>query len=225
MALVVFCFFPYLACGEPARPDLVEGVEFIRANIFPANCSDPSVPDVGGWEVVQKSRVEFRISDEAAAYLGLAIEYTDYRNPLNVNEVVKVISSHIPLISERPKQLNERSLFEITATSYIQKEEQDHLDKLEKETDPILYMRWKIKKDSSTGRNMKDGAVDLWLMQPGGKCFSAQNQKVAIQFLTESVGDGKPRNVFVGVKYRIGDIYYILKVDRRDLIKLVEKEK
>jgi len=39
--------------------------------------------------------------------------------------------------------------------------------------------------------------------------------------MTENVGNGKPRNVFVGVRYRIGDVYHILKVDRRDVANLM----
>src|SRR3990167_7590141 len=95
LALVVLCFCPYLAHSKSVE-------------IFPGNCSQPA-PEISGREIVQVSRVEFRISDESAAYLGLM---TDYRNPLNGREFVKVISRHNPLISEKRIPTNERSAFE-----------------------------------------------------------------------------------------------------------------
>jgi len=63
--------------------------------------------------------------------------------------------------------------------------------------------------------------VDIWFLRPSGECLTARNERVGVQFMTENVGNGKPRNVFVGVKYQVGDIYHILKVDRRDLVQLM----
>lgn len=208
-ALFVFCFCPYFARAD--------------TNTFPANCS-PTAPDISGWEVVQPSRTEFRISDRAIAYLGLAVEYTDYKNPLNSGEFVRVISRHIPLIPEQ-KEINERVILDVATTLYNQKEEQERLDKLEKESDSILFMRWRTQEDPLMGRGQRDGDVDLWFLKSSGECLVAKNEKVAIQFLTENVDNGKPRNIFVGVKYQIGDVYHILKVDRRDVLLLMNGEK
>ena len=66
LVLFISCFSPYLARGD--------------TDIFPANCPNP-IPGLGDWEVVSKSRIEFRISEEVVSYLGLDIEYAYYRNP------------------------------------------------------------------------------------------------------------------------------------------------
>lgn len=205
LALIIFCFSPYLARAD--------------TDIFPANCFVPP-PDISGWEVVPISRIEFRLSDTAVAYLGLDIEYTEYRNLINTKEFVKVVSRHIPLIPEQ-KKLNERVILDAATALYARKEEQDKLKELDEKTDPILYVRWQTKDDPRTGRDIQYGDVDLWFLKPSGECLVAKNEKVGVQFLTENVGNGKPRNVFVGVKYQIGDAYHILKIDRRDVLLLM----
>lgn len=225
LILLAFCFYPYFARGEPiesARAD-TDMLAVSQVESFPANCS-VSAPDITGWETVRTSRIEFRLSDYAAAYLGLDIEYAEYRNPLNSREFIRVISRHTPLISVQNK-LNERVILDAATTLYNQKEEQDRFNKLEKEIDSILFMRWGTKENPRTGKDMQDGDIDLWFLKSSGECLVAKNKKLGEQFLTENVGDGKPKNVFVGVKYRIGDVYHILKVNRGDILLLTNGDK
>lgn len=234
LTLLVFCFCPHLARGEP--------VESARADtdVFPANCSI-AAPDISDWEVVKTPRTEFRISDLTVAYLGLAIEYADYRNPLNGKEFVRVFSRHIPLIPEQ-KDPNERVILDVVIMLYNQKEERERLAQLEKESDVFLFMRWRTGDNIRTGGDMLDGDVDLWFLKSDGGCLVAKNEKVTIQFSSENVGNGKPRNVFVGVQYsieiypdenicsedeskdedvcKVQKFYHILKVDRRDVLQL-----
>ena len=94
------------------------------------------------------------------------------------------------------------------------------LSEIAKKTDPILYLHWRTKENSRTGRDMKDGDTNIWFLQSSGKCLTAQNERVGVQFVTENVDNGKLRNVSVGVKYQVGDAYHILKIDRRDLLRL-----
>ncbi|OGN03822.1 MAG: hypothetical protein A2655_00995 [Candidatus Yanofskybacteria bacterium RIFCSPHIGHO2_01_FULL_43_42] len=226
LASIVFCFCPYFARGEPARSELIERVESARADtdIFPANCVIPA-PDISGWEIVQTSRIEFRISDEAVAYLGLDIEYAEYRNPDDPGEFVRVVSRHIPMIPARPVINNGQLFREVATALYVQKKEQDRLNEIGKKTDSILVVRWRTKKNSRTGKDMKDGNVDIWFLQSSGECLTTQNKRVGVQFMTENVGNGKPHNVFVGIKYQVGDAYHILKVDRRDLVQLMNERR
>lgn len=205
LALIIFCFCPYLARADTR---------------FPANCSVPA-PDISGWELVSDSRIEFRLSDSAVAYLGLAVEYTEYRNPADARESVKIFSRHIPLISEQ-KKLNEEIILDAATALYNREEERKRFEKIDKEIDPILFIRWQTEKNPRTGRSTKDGDVDMWFLASSGECLIDHNEKVSIQFLTESVGNGDPHNVFVGVKYQVGDAYHILKVDRSDVTALME---
>ena len=198
-AWIVFCFCPYYARADTP---------------FPANCSVP-VPDISGWEAIQASRVEFRLSDKTVAYLGVTVKYIEYRNPANVREFVEVVRRYIPLVSER-QNLDELIISQTAIALSVRKEEEDRLNQLEKETDPILYVRWLTKENSRTGKDVKDGDVDIWFLQSSGECLVVQNEWVGVQFVTENVGNGKPRNILVGVKYQVGDAYHILKVDRRD---------
>ena len=229
-----FCFYPYLARAD--------------TKIFPANCESSPVPDISGWEVDQTSRIEFRLSDETVAYLGVDIEHKTYRD-LNSGEFMKVFSRHIPFIPSRPKQTDERVIEDVVTELYVQKDEEDRLGELEGKMDPFLYVYWRVRENPRNGNDILDGDVDIWFMPSDGSCRFFQNEPVDIQFMTESVGNGTPRNVFVGVIYKfeickdknnIDDesrgyknknscpedekevFYHILKVDRRDVAYLAE---
>lgn len=208
LALLVFCVCPHLA----------------RADTFPANC-EISAPDITDFEVVSKSRIEFRLSEEVVAYLGLDVEHTNYRNPADPGRFVEVISRHRPRVFAKPELSSERLFAEIAAAFYADKDEQDLLAALEKELDPVIYIQWRIVKDPRTGKDTKDGNVDVWFMPPDGSCKFFQNERLGVQFLSENVGNGKPHNVFVGVKYQVGDVYHILKVNRNDVNALTEERR
>ncbi len=208
-AFITFCFYPYLARAD--------------TNTFPANCSVP-VPDISGWEVTQQSRIAFRLSDQTVAYLGLDVEQRIYRNP-DSGESMQVFNRHIPFIPSRPKQTNERLISEVATALYVQKDEEDRLVELHKKIDPFLYVYWRVQKNPRNGNDMLDGDVNIWFMPSSGECHFAQNKPIGIQFMSENIGNGKSHNVFVGVKYQIGGVYHILKVDRRDVANLMEREK
>lgn len=214
LALFILYFCPYLARAD------TEVLAVSKVEPFPTNCSVPA-PDVSGWKVTRTSRIEFRFSDYAAAYLGLDIEYTEYRNPLNTREFVRVVSRHIPLIPEQ-KKIDDRIIFDAATVLYTKKEEQGRLIKLGKETDLVFFIRWEIKESPHAEQDQldDDAGVNVWFHKSDGGCLVAKNEKVRTQFLTENIGDGRPRNVFVGVKYQVGDVYHILKVDRRDVLLL-----
>ena len=214
LILTVLCFFPYLA-----RADSTSSLQ-ADTDIFPANCKNPSVPDISGWEMTQWSRIEFRLSDYTVAYLGLDVEHRTYRNP-DSGESMKVFSRHIPFIPSRPKQTNERVIVDVATELYVQKDEEDRLGKLDKKMDPFLYVYWRVRANPRNGNDMLDGDVNIWFMPSDGSCHFFQNELINIQFMTENMGEGKPRNVFVGVQYQIGEAYHILKVDRRDVAHLM----
>lgn len=213
---VIILLHPYFA---RANTDTLEVSNF---KPFPENCPNP-VPSVSGWEVVGKQRIEFRLSDETVAYLGLDIEYFVFRNP-DSGESMQVISRHRPRIFARPKLEDNRRFAQVAASLYADKDEQEMFVELEKELDPILYIYWRTGKNQVTGKNAKDGDANIWFMPSDGSCLFTQNKKIGVQFLSENVGNGKLRNIFVGVKYQIGDVYHILKVNRRDVLTLMNRK-
>jgi len=202
LALVIFCFCPYLARAD--------------TKIFPANCENPPVFDISNWETVKTSRVEFRISDQIVAYLGLDVEHRIYRN-LDSGESLEVFSRHTPFIPSRSKQMDGQMINEVATMLYVQKDEEDRLGELEGKADPFLYVYWRIQKNSRNGNDMLNGDVNIWFMPSDGSCRFFKNELIKVQFLSEKVGDGQPRNIFVGVRYQIGEAYHLLKVDRRDV--------
>lgn len=214
---VVVLLYPYFA---RANIDLLEISKF---KPFPENCPNPT-PDVSSWEVVGKSRIEFRLSDEVVAYLGLDIEYTILRNP-NSGESMQIISRHRSRMFARQKVEDKHKFAQVAASLYADRDEQEMFAELEKELDPILYIYWRAEKNPVTEENTKDGDTNIWFMPSDGNCLFTQNKKIGVQFLSENVGNGKSRNVFVGVKYQIGDVYHILKVNRRDVLTIMNPKK
>ncbi|OGN02564.1 MAG: hypothetical protein A2651_00070 [Candidatus Yanofskybacteria bacterium RIFCSPHIGHO2_01_FULL_42_12] len=204
LALIFFCFCPYLARGEPARADT------------------PSVPDISGWIVVSVSRIEIRLSDDAVAYLGLDVKY---QNPANLREFVRVISRHLPLVLSKKYPKNQRLFREVAAASSAQKEERDRLNELSAKTDPFLYVQWRIQKDARTEKDAQGRDVSIWFRPFDGNWLPViKNEKVKIEFLSENVGNGKTHNILVGRKYQVGGSYHILKLDRFDLVRLASEE-
>lgn len=218
--LTVLSFSPYLA---RAGTDLSDGVQLASGSSSPKL----PIPDISTWTIVSISRTELRVSDITVAYLCLEVEYN---NPNNPREFVRVISRHTPLIISKQKLGEGRLFSEIIVVFYAKKEEQDRLTEIVSKSDPLIYTWWRTKRNSDTGTDMQDGDVNIWFLQSDGNWSSFRNKKINIEFLTENIGNGKPHNVFTGMKYQIkddafGDFYHIVRVDRDDLAKLFKEDR
>lgn len=189
LTLLAFYFFPYFARADTC----------------------PSILDTAGLTVISKSRIEVRISDEKVAYLGLDIEY---QNPDVPEEFVRVVSRHVPVIFAKPKQRNENLLREVAEELNVRKEEQDLLNELEQNTDPVVYVKWRIKKDSRTGKDVRDGDVSVCFLGSDGEWLFAQNEQIAVQFLSE----------LAGRQYHLSTASHILTVDPGDIIQAMGKK-
>jgi hypothetical protein len=187
--------------------------------VFPSNCSD-SAPDISGWELIQELRSEFRVSRFIASYLGLV---ETYRNPMDDKEFVRVTSRHIPFVPQRQK-LDRRSFFGTAAILLAERDQEDRFDELDDEADAIIYERWRTRENPRTGKDGREGNLDIWFLRSNGECVIAQNERVSVQFLTERVGDVNSDNIFIGIKYSIGDAYHIVRVNRRILLSLTKEE-
>ena len=224
LALTAFFLCPFLARGEPFSGQLPANEPFASSQLksFPANCQGPSIPDINGWKTGRKSRIEFRLSNETVAYLGSDIEYL---NPFNPGEVLRVVSRHVPGVFFAKKSTNDRLFREVVTSLYSAKDREEFFKTVDKKIDPILYAHWRTVKNPRTGEEMLAGDVDIWFLKSDGECLVAKNEKIKTQFLSENVGNGKPRNILSGAKYQIGDAYHILEVDPRILKPLAEKER
>jgi hypothetical protein len=208
--LIFIGFFPRLGKAEGYK-------------IFPDNCSVP-VPNINEWEKSYQSRIEFRLSDTSNVYLGLSVESSFYHNSAS-GEFVQVFSRHIPFISSKPSNFNERLFSDTMKALYAENKEKEKLNNLNKRSDPFLYVYWRIIKNPRNGNDMLDGDVNIWFLNSNGLCVFIQNEPIKIQFLSESLVDKKSKNVLVGIKYQIKDYYHILKADRREVVNLIKEEK
>jgi len=244
LTLIMFCFCPYLARGESARSGPLGAESRDEAPVESTRVDAVQfVPDVSNWTVISVSQIEIRLSENAVAYFGFNIEY---QNSTDQKEFVRVLRRHVPLIFFTNKQDDDRLTSEMVITQYVRKEEKEYLRQLFDKSDPFIYFRWKTKEDSQTSRDILDSDIDVWFLRPNGKWLFSQNKQVAAQLLSENLrntysrsltpsgrvvldndrtalsGSSKPRNVFVGLKYQLGDIYHILKIDHHNVANLVE---
>lgn len=192
------------------------------ADASPPVVSASNPPDISKWNIIGMSRIELRVSDCASVYLGLE---TDYNDPNNLINFVRVISRHIPLPISRCKDYNKLLLSETAIMLYAQKEEVDLLSERSRQSDPFLYIQWQTTKVPRTGRSELSGDVNIWFLSASGSWLSTKNERVEVEFLTEDVSNGKSHNIFSGRKYGVGGYYHILRVSRSDIVKLLEKEK
>jgi len=181
-----------------------------------------AVPDISTWTKVNTSRIELKISKDFVAYMGLEVEYS---NPSNPKEFIRVISRHIPMVASIHKNPDQRLSNEASVLSYLDKGEQERLTELSKKADPFLYINWHKTENPKTKVDMLDGDVNIWLMSPAGSWVFNQNGKVEVELLTENVGNEKPHIVFSGIKYQVGTVNHILRIDRSDVLRSLGKGK
>ena len=114
------------------------------------------IPDFKSWKVVSNSRIQLGVSDCIGSYLGVE---TKYNNPNDSTEFAIVLSRHKPLSVSKCKKQDERSMLKTAVGFYIDKEEQDLLNKYSKDTDPFLYIEW----------HANGGDVNIWLIPVDGR--------------------------------------------------------
>lgn len=207
IVFMVFCFCPYLARAD--------------TNQLAASCLQ-HLPNFSNWTVVSMIRIKLIVSDTTVAYLGVKVEY---KNPNDPNEFMVIISRHIPLIISKQQNPNEQLLSQVMVTFDNNKDKQDRLNQLTQKADPITYIHWRVKTNEFAGISLQDGDVTICFLSPDENWLLIKNQPIQVEFLTENVGNSKSHNVFTGMKYQIGNVYHIVRLDRSDLIQLLEGEK
>jgi len=102
-------------------------------------------------------------------------------------------------------------------------EEEARLNKLIEQSDSVVYIYGRTKANPRTGKDMPDGDINVCILASSGNWFCDKNKDVGIEFLSENVGNGKPRNVFTGMEYGIDEIRHINRIDRNDLKRLFDR--
>ncbi len=217
---VAVSYYPYMARADVILDTGSASLASIQSDVSAqpaAGVPNSSVPDISKWNVINVSRIELAVSDGVVAYVGLEIEYN---NPADQKEFIRVIRRHIPLIIAKQKKQDEHLFSDMVVTFYTRKEQEDTLGSASGKSDPIVYVHWRIKKNIRNGKDEQDGTADVWMRSFDGNWSRFKNMSVDIEFLSENVGNGKPHNVFTGMKYKVGDVYNIIRINRDDLVRL-----
>lgn len=174
----------------------------------------PPPPDVDGW-IMEKNAIDVKISDEVGVYIGFELKY---QNPSDPQEFVMVIMRSIPAIVIRGRVTDTRSFMQTFVENYANKDETDLLKVLyEERSDPIIYIKWRVKEDPRTGNMVQDGDATVWLETNAGERLTSAGEKVSVEFVTELIINGEEKNISVGRKYSLKNGSHILKIDRSDL--------
>ena len=182
---------------------------------FPSFARTQSVPlpNIDGWNM-EKLPIDIKVSDSVVAYIGFELKY---QNPTDPNEFVMVIMRSIPAVVARNESEDIRSFKQTLVESYTQKDEQDIIRVIfDERSDAIIYIKWRTKKDPRAEK-VQDGDATVWFQDYTGEWLVSVGEKIAIEFMTELIINGKEENISVGRKYFIENGFHMWKIDRSDL--------
>lgn len=170
------------------------------------------MPIVDNWQVVEERAIEIRYGDYGTiAFLGTITEYV---NPVNANEHVKVFKRHVSIVSV--KRIIAAEINRSVIVSHGKKMEKDELEKTRERSDTIGYIRWQTVKDSWTGQYILNGPAESWLKAQDSSWTYSDREKISEEPVSEP-GFRKMKILLVGIKYTLGGKYHVLRVDRIDL--------
>lgn len=178
-------------------------------------------PDVSGWTQVIQRELEFRVDDYRPCFVGTV---TEYRNPENANEYVRVFRRHVALVSQRPRELSDSGR-QGTVWNRAQSDLSHHesslreaLKRAQEAADPFGYIRWRVTKDERTGQDILAAPLESWLLSQAGDWSYAFNEEISTSPYSEPLRADTRKNVIVGVKFWLGGVFHILRVQEKDLL-------
>ncbi len=184
------------------------------------------LPDPAGWQVVLQKQLEFRVNDCQTAFVGLM---TEYRNPQNTGEFIRVYRQQIALVSRCAKDLNTGAVRDpegtVSVFNYRQKKERDALNLVQKATDVFAIVRWKTAEDSRSGQTMLDGPIQSWLLDQAGSWMFSNGQEMVIMPFSEPFIPDTTRRVSVGLQFSLGDATRVVRIDQEYLVTPKGKDK
>lgn len=185
-----------------------------------------SPPDPTGWQVVVQKQLEFRVNDCQTAFVGLM---TEYQNPQDSHEFIRVYRRHIALVSGCAKEFNTGAVRDpegvVSVFNYRQKKERDALALVQKATDVFAAARWKTTEDSRSGQTMLAGPVQLWLLDQTGSWVSSSGQEMTVRPFSEPFMLNAERRVQVGLQFSLGDATRVIRIDQEYLVVPKENSK
>lgn len=178
-----------------------------------------SLPNPAGWQVVLQKQLEFRVNDCQTAFVGLV---TEYQNPKNPSEFVRVYQQQIALVSGCAKEINTGAVRDsesvVSAFNYRQKKERDALDLVQKATDVFAVAHWETTVDSRTGQMMLVGPVRSWLLDQTGSWIFSDGRELVIRPFSEPFIPNTTQRVTVGLQFTLGDALRIVRIDQEYLV-------
>jgi hypothetical protein len=177
--------------------------------------SVPSIPDVDEWKADKSFNLDPKIDNTKIAFLG---EVKEYRNPRDPNEFVRKVSKHLALISmRRLTKQNEHFMF-IDVTKYHRRKEIEVLEEVRESSDVIAYVRGRVLIDAQTEQEVLVGNLECWLRKPDGTWHYSNTESLRHEIFSEPIGFGEEGAVLVGIKFSLGDVSHVIRLDVRDLI-------
>src|SRR3989338_3181258 len=180
----------------------------------------PEIPDVSGWKIFSSSNISAGLPNFGMYYLGLDITY---QNPVDKNEFVRQIRIIVPFVAVKSSKTMDRNSYDAAITYVTDGEERDLLKTGLKESDLILCIRWKIKKDVNRNTDALDGENEIWFFTAFGNRIYSRNRKITVDTLSERPKGRKGRLINVGKKYSLSQEAYYAKELPHSIMIIVSK--
>lgn len=195
---------------------------FIAAPVSAPAQNIPDPPDVSDWPATADF-IEAKVSDLTSVFLGFDLTHV---NPANPNEFVRVIRRAVPRVMIRAKEDDQRSFAQSLRLNFSDQERRQTLDTMRSESEPVVYVKWRVQRDDETGQTTLDGRPAVWLLDSTGAWnFDDTGRPLAVETVSEYVNSDVNKNVLVGRRYSLGGRYHVLMADYYYVTFVLEKSK
>lgn len=166
------------------------------------------VPNIDEWTVVSRTEIDFYADDYRRVYLG---EITEYQNPSDANEFVRVYTRHIAIVADRPEDRDENKIRDTqVATRHHEHRVHEALAKARSASDTFAYVRIRTSIDTQTEEMISSGQQESWLLDHEGNYV--YGERIVMEPISESLSDRRTA-ILVGIKFSLGTHAHILFID------------
>lgn len=166
----------------------------------------PDKPDVTGWKLVVEYKISVNATDRVGYYLGYDLTF---QNPQNPNEFVRQVRLLLPFITVKSNNVLDKNFTDMAMTYVTDGAERELIKGYLEKSDPVLYVRWRVKDDIDRVSVKKDGDHEVWLWNAQGNWVYQSGVTVKFEFLSETFKELNDELVVVGRKYSINKKDYV----------------
>ncbi len=189
----------------------------LMALLLSGSGADP--PDIKNFTPILPKELEFRVDDYKTGLVGRMVVY---QNPDDPREFVKVYYRQVAIVSERAKENDTSNAgnpdANLSNLEYHNQQESEVLGRVQQATDVFAYVQWRTVRDLRTGRDIKDGPFQVWLLEPNGNWMFSLGYDLDTSPFSEPSKENPKKRIVVGIKFYLAGVTHIVRVDQDDIL-------